>query len=279
MTQGVLYVVATPLGNLGDMVPRAVEILQSVDLIAAEDTRHSRTLLDHFGIRPAITAYHEHSTDAKRESLLGLLQQGQSLALISDAGTPLISDPGFRLVQQARAAGVRVVPVPGPCAAIVALSAAGLPCDRFAFEGFLPAKAVARRKALQALRDETRTLVFYESSHRIAESLADMAAALGPARQAVVARELTKLYETVHGDTLQALVAWVGSHPDHSRGEFVVLVAGAPAALPATLSEGLRVACILAESLPPSQAAELAARISGQDRRAIYRELVARERP
>lgn len=274
MTQGVLYVVATPLGNLGDMVPRAINILQTVDLIAAEDTRHSRKLLDHFGITTDMTAYHDHSTDAKRDALVRLLAEGKSLAVISDAGTPLISDPGFKLVQQAREAGITVVPVPGACAAIVALSAAGLPCDRFVFEGFLPAKASARRKALEGLRDETRTLVFYESSHRIEASIADMALVLGGDRQAVIARELTKLYETIYGDTLAALQAWLAASPDHCRGEFVVLVTGADTSPAADMGEGLRVARLLAESLPPSQAAELAARITGCARRSIYQALL-----
>ena len=274
MTQGVLYVVATPLGNLGDMVPRAINILQTVDLIAAEDTRHSRKLLDHFGITTDITAYHDHSTDAKRDALVRLLGEGKSLAVISDAGTPLISDPGFKLVQHAREAGITVVPVPGACAAIAALSAAGLPCDRFAFEGFLPAKASARRKALESLREETRTLVFYESSHRIEASIADMAAVLGDDRQAVIARELTKLYETIHGDSLSHLVDWLSASADHRRGEFVVVVNGAEPRAGDDLGEGLRVARVLAESLPLSQAAELAARITGCARRSIYQALL-----
>jgi 16S rRNA (cytidine1402-2'-O)-methyltransferase len=256
------------------MVPRAINILQTVDLIAAEDTRHSRKLLDHFGISSDITAYHDHTTEAKREALLRLLSEGKSLAVISDAGTPLISDPGFKLVQQARAAGVTVVPVPGPCAAIVALSASGLPCDRFSFEGFLPAKASARRKALESLRDETRTLVFYESSHRIVASVTDMAAVFGVNRQAVIARELTKLYETIQGDTLQGLMAWLAASADNCRGEFVVVVSGAEAVVADDLAEGLRVARLLAESLSASQAAELAARITGCGRRAIYQALL-----
>ncbi|TNF35522.1 MAG: 16S rRNA (cytidine(1402)-2'-O)-methyltransferase [Gammaproteobacteria bacterium] len=274
MTQGVLYVVATPLGNLGDMVPRAIDILQTVDLIAAEDTRHSRKLLDHFAITTDITAYHDHSTEAKREALLRLLQEGKSLAVISDAGTPLISDPGFKLVQQARQRGVTVVPVPGACAAITALSAAGLPCDRFVFEGFLPAKASARCKALQQIATESRTIVFYESSHRIEASIGDMVTVFGPDRQAVIARELTKLYETIHGDTLQGLQAWLGASPDHCRGEFVVMVAGADPVASMDADEGVRVGRLLAAELPVSQAADLAARITGLPRRAIYQALL-----
>jgi len=273
MTQGVLYVVATPLGNLGDMVPRAIDILQTVNLIAAEDTRHSRKLLDHFAITTDITAYHDHSTEAKREALLRLLQEGKSLAVISDAGTPLISDPGFKLVQQARERGITIVPVPGPCAAITALSAAGLPCDRFVFEGFLPAKSSARCKALQQIATESRTIVFYESSHRIEASIADMVAVLGPDRQAVIARELTKLYETIHGGRLQDLQAWLAESPDHCRGEFVVMVAGAEAAS-GDADEGVRVGRLLAADLPVSQAADLAARITGLPRRAIYQALL-----
>lgn len=273
MASGTLYIVATPLGNLGDMVPRAVDILQTVDRVAAEDTRHSRRLLDHFGVRTPLVAYHEHSTPGRRLELLGQLADGQSIALISDAGTPLISDPGYRLVQEARAQGIRVVPVPGPCAAVVALSASGLPCDRFAFEGFLPAKAAARRRQLADLCNEARTLVFYESSHRIRDSLADMAAVLGAGRQGVIARELTKLYETIRAGSLAELEHWLAADDNQCRGEFVVLVAGAPASAP-ELTEALRVGRILAETLPPSQAAELAARISGVERRAIYRALL-----
>lgn len=274
MAAGSLYIVATPLGNLGDMVPRAVDILQTVDVIAAEDTRHSRVLLDHFGIRTPMTAYHEHSTPARRADLLRQLQEGRSIALISDAGTPLISDPGYRLVQEARAAGITVSPVPGACALIAALSVSGLPCDRFVFEGFLPAKPMARRKQLQTLCAETRTLVFYESSHRIADCLVDLAAVLGGERQAVLARELTKLYETVHAASLADLTDWLLEDGNRQRGEFVLLVAGSPEAVSADVREGLRVAQILADSLPPSQAAELAARITGSERRAIYAELV-----
>lgn len=274
MASGTLYIVATPLGNLGDMVPRAVDILQTVDRVAAEDTRHSRRLLDHFDVRTPLVAYHEHSTPGRRMELLRQLADGQSIALISDAGTPLISDPGYRLVQEARAQGIRVVPVPGPCAAVVALSASGLPCDRFAFEGFLPAKAAARRRQLTGLCDEARTLVFYESSHRIRDSLADMAAVLGAGRQGVIARELTKLYETIQAGSLAELGCWLAADDDQCRGEFVVLVAGAPASAP-ELTDALRIGRILAEALPPSQAAELAARISGMERRTIYRALLA----
>lgn len=274
MSQGILYIVPTPLGNLGDMVPRAVEILQTVDRVAAEDTRHSRRLMDHFGIRTPLVSYHEHSTPAERAALLRQLAEGGSLALISDAGTPLISDPGYRLVHEARQAGVRIVPIPGPCAAVVAISASGLPCDRFVFEGFLPARSAARRKQLESLRQESRTLVFYESSHRIRESVDDMAAILGPDRQAVLARELTKLYETIHGDSLAGLQAWLAADADQCRGEFVVLVEGADELAP-DMEEALRVARILAGAVPPSQAAELAGRITGVGRREIYQALAA----
>ncbi|HHO68310.1 MAG TPA: 16S rRNA (cytidine(1402)-2'-O)-methyltransferase, partial [Gammaproteobacteria bacterium] len=193
---GTLFVVATPIGNLGDMTPRGVEVLQQADLIAAEDTRHSRRLAEHFGIATPMLALHEHNERSVAARLVERLRQGESIALISDAGTPLISDPGYQLVRAAREAGVPVVPVPGASALVAALSVAGLPTDRFVFEGFLPPRQAARRKRLEALKDEPRTLVFYESSHRIVDSLNDLKDVFGPGRQALLARELTKAFET-----------------------------------------------------------------------------------
>ena len=269
--QGTLYVVATPIGNRGDMGARAVEVLKSVDRIAAEDTRHSRPLLESLGVRRPMTALHEHNECEQAERLVERLRAGESIALISDAGTPLISDPGFNLVRAARQAGVLVVAVPGPSALIAALSVAGLPTDRFVFEGFLPAKGGARRERLKDLTDEPRTLVFYESSHRIVESLADMRDLLGPEREAVVARELTKAFEQVQGDTLGQLAAWILADPNRRRGEFVVLVRGAerPAA-EGVDAEALRVLEILLAELPLAKAAALAARITGSRRKALY---------
>lgn len=267
---GTLHVVATPIGNLGDFSPRALETLKRVDAICAEDTRHTRQLLAHFGLERPLLALHEHNEGDAAAPLVARLLAGDSLALVSDAGTPLVSDPGFRLVRAARAAGVRVSPVPGPSALVAALSAAGLPSDRFVFEGFLPAKAKARREHLQALAAEPRTMIFYESSHRIEETLADMAMAFGEERPAVVARELTKLFETVLDGGLAGLVRRVREDANQRKGEFVVLVQGAPEAADAKIAEGRRLYARLCEHLPPSTAAKLAADLSGAPRKALY---------
>ena len=267
---GRLWVVATPIGHLDDMSARAVEVLKRVERIAAEDTRHSAPLLARYGIATPTTALHEHNEREEVERLLARLRAGAELALISDAGTPLISDPGFRLVRAARAAGVTVSPVPGPCAAIAALSVAGLPSDRFVFEGFLPAKAAARRERLAELAVEARTLVFYESSHRVRECLDDMAAVFGAARPAVLARELTKLFETVLDGTLAQLQARLAADPNQERGEFVLLVGGREAGEDERLAEGRRVFALLREELPPARAAKLAAAITGAPRKELY---------
>jgi 16S rRNA (cytidine1402-2'-O)-methyltransferase len=265
-----LHVVATPIGNIGDLSPRALETLKSVAAICAEDTRHTRQLLARYGVDKPLVALHEHNEEVVSERLVARLLAGESLALVSDAGTPLVSDPGFRLVRAARAAGVRVSPLPGPCAFIAALSVAGLPSDRFVFEGFLPAKAGARHERLQQLATEPRTLAFYESSHRIESTLADMAAAFGGDRPAVLAREMTKLFETVLDGTLAELAARVAADPDQRRGEFVVLVQGAGEDADARIAEGRRLYAKLGEHLPPSTAARLAAEISGAPRKALY---------
>ena len=270
MPAGTLFIVATPIGNLGDLSPRALETLRSVAAICAEDTRHTRQLLSHFGIDRPLVALHEHNEEAIAERVIERISSGDSLALVSDAGTPLVSDPGFRVVRAARAAGVRVSPVPGACAAIAALSVAGLPSDRFTFEGFLPAKSSARRERLGRLASEARTLVFYESSHRIAESLADMCSVFGGERPAVIARELTKLFETVLDGTLAELHAQVEADDNQRKGEFVVMVRGVADDLEAQLVEGHRLYAKLSEHLPPSTAAKLAAEISGAPRKALY---------
>lgn len=267
---GVLHVVATPIGNLGDLSPRAGQVLGSVDAICAEDTRHTRQLLSQLGVSTPLLALHEHNEEAMAPRLVARLQAGESLALVSDAGTPLVSDPGFRLVRAAREAGIRVSPVPGPCAMVAALSVAGLPSDRFVFEGFLPAKAGARRERLAVLAGEARTLVFYESSHRIEEMLADAAAAFGEDRRAVLARELTKLFETVLDGTLARLHARVRDDADQRKGEFVVVVEGAGEDGAARLAEGRRVYALLSTELKPSVAAKLAAEITGAPRKALY---------
>jgi 16S rRNA (cytidine1402-2'-O)-methyltransferase len=267
---GTLFIVATPIGNLQDISQRAVDVLRAVPLLAVEDTRHSRKLLNRFGIDTTMLAVHEHNERDMVERLLAHLQGGGDLALISDAGTPLISDPGFVLVRAARAAGIRVVPVPGACALVAALSVSGLPTDRFRFEGFLPPREAARRERLQALSAETATLVFYESSHRIVASLQDMADCLGAARPCAVARELTKTYETVEAGTLEALCEWTGAEDNRQKGEFVVMVQGATAD-PATLDDAARHTLqVLLEELPLKQAAALAARLTGQSKNRLY---------
>ena len=267
---GILHVVATPIGNLADLSPRALDTLRAVTAICAEDTRHTRQLLAHFGIERPLVALHEHNEDEMAGRLVARLLAGESLALVSDAGTPLVSDPGFRLVRAARESGVKVSPVPGASALVAALSVAGLPSDRFVFEGFLPAKAGARRARLSALAGEPRTLLFYESSHRIEETLADCVAAFGAERPAVVARELTKLFETVLDGNLAGLHARVAADANQRKGEFVLLVQGAGDDADARIAEGRRVYALLAGEMKPSLAAKLAADITGAPRKALY---------
>lgn len=268
---GTLYIVATPIGNLGDMTSRAVETLKSVALIAAEDTRHSARLLQHFGIQTRMTSYHDFSDDVRVALLLRTLQDGQSVALISDAGTPLISDPGYALVSRARERGLRVVPIPGVCAMTTALSAAGIPSDRFAFEGFPPAKHIARLKLFQLLQQEPRTMVFYESPHRILECVDDMAEGFGAERIAVIARELTKTFETIHSDSLGNLQQWMRADENQQRGEFVVLVKGAePAPDEAIPADAKRILQVLMEELSLKQAASLASRLTGVKKNLLY---------
>ncbi len=275
MKPGPLYVVATPIGNLADMTPRAVEVLKQVGRIAAEDTRHSAGLLRHFAISTSLFALHEHNERAISAEVIGRLQQGEDIALISDAGTPLVSDPGFPLVRLAHEAGLRVVPVPGASALIAALSAAGLPTDRFVFEGFLPPKAGTRRNLLATLRDERRTLIFYEAPHRVLECLEDLTAVFGPDRLAVLARELTKTFETIRRAPLGELLEFVRADSDQQRGEVVLLVEGAPAPAADGLDdEARRIAGILAAELPVKQAAALAAQISGAKKNQIYEYLI-----
>ena len=266
---GVLYVVATPIGNMGDISARTREILAAVSVVAAEDTRYSAQLLRGLGLERPLVSLHEHNERSRAPELVRRLREGESIALVSDAGTPLVSDPGFALVRAALDAGVTVSPVPGACAAIAALSAAGLPLDRFCFEGFLPARAVARRKRLEELAHEMRTVVLYEAPHRIAACLADLAAACGGERRACVARELTKQFETFYRGTLAELAALAGRDEDLRRGESVIVVEGAPAAAgdAGRLDEVLRV---LLRYLPPSAAAEAAAKLADVRRNAAY---------
>jgi 16S rRNA (cytidine1402-2'-O)-methyltransferase len=268
---GCLWVVATPIGHRDDLSARAIETLRAVDVIAAEDTRHSRPLLIHHNIDTPLIALHDYNERDAVDAIVRRMAAGDSVALISDAGTPLISDPGFRLVRTARAAGIRCIPIPGACAAIAALSVAGLPSDRFVFEGFLPAKAAARRGRLQELAGDGRTLIFYESSHRVADSLDDMRDVFGGDREAVLARELTKVFETVLGDPLVELAAKVRADPNQQRGEHVILVAGRGEEEDAKLVEGRRIFTILRDELPPAKAAKMAAAISGAARKELYR--------
>ncbi|MCD5993332.1 16S rRNA (cytidine(1402)-2'-O)-methyltransferase [Pseudomonas sp. CDFA 602] len=271
-TLGSLYVVATPIGNLDDMSVRALKVLREVALIAAEDTRHSSRLMQHFGISTPLAACHEHNERDEGSRFITRLLAGDSVALISDAGTPLISDPGYHLVRQARAAGVPVVPVPGACALIAALSAAGLPSDRFIFEGFLPAKAVGRRAKLGHVKEEPRTLIFYEAPHRILECLQDMELVFGAERPALLARELTKTFETLKGLPLGELRAFVESDSNQQRGECVVLVAGwtPPEDEDIVGAQARRVLDLLLEEMPLKRAAALAAEITGVRKNLLY---------
>jgi 16S rRNA (cytidine1402-2'-O)-methyltransferase len=267
---GKLYVVGTPLGNVADLSPRAREVLATADLIAAEDTRHTRGLLSRIGVESRLIAYHEHNEDERVSELVERLSDGATIALVSDAGTPLISDPGWRLVSAARAAGVDVVPVPGPCAAIAALCVAGLPTDRFVFEGFLPRRDGARAERLALLRDERRTLVFYEAVHRLPETLAALRAAFGAERRAALARELTKVHEQIATGSLAALAERLGGDIP-LLGEFVVVVAGAPDAAAPDESAARRTYEVLARELPPDVALRLASALTGVSRNELYR--------
>ena len=271
-TPGILYIVATPIGNLGDITERALQTLREVDVIAAEDTRHSARLLAHYGINTRCIALHEHNERNAAEGLISRLEKGDSIALISDAGTPLISDPGFYLVRAVQQANYRVVPIPGASALIAALSVAGLPSDRFSFEGFLPSKREARRRVLEALKGESRTLIFYESTHRIFDSLQDMAELFGELRQAAVVRELTKTFETVHRDQLGALCEWMAADDNQRRGEFVVLVHGAEKEQSLEQVE-IDPRALLIELMalqPPKKAAATVAKLTGLKKNALY---------
>jgi len=269
---GTLFVVATPIGNLSDLSPRACEVFAQVALVAAEDTRHTGALLRHFGIDKPLISLHEHNESTRLAEVIARLQAGDSVALASDAGTPLISDPGFSLVRAAIEHGVRVVPLPGPCAAIAALSIAGLPTDRFVFEGFLPIKSTQRRERLTNLSAESRTLIFYEAPHRLEDTLSDMAIVLG-ARQLVVARELTKQFESVYRGTAVELAQRVQEDQDMKRGELVILVAG-EVGLQQTTFDADNVLRVLLADLAPAQAAKMAARITGATRDDLYQRAI-----
>jgi|TARA_R110001599_G_scaffold103302_3_gene262733 16S rRNA (cytidine1402-2'-O)-methyltransferase len=269
-TTAALYIVATPIGNLADISARAIEVLSSVDVIAAEDTRHSKYLLQHHGIETSTISLHEHNEQQRSELLLTRIAAGESIALISDAGTPLISDPGYRLVNMAREQGIKVIPIPGACAVIAALSASGLSAERFAFEGFLPPKSTARRQALQSLENEPRTLIFYESPKRMVASLQDMLTVFGGERKACLARELTKMFETIVTLPLAELVDVVINDANHQKGEIVLLVEGQSTVVDRDEAEEVRVLQILLDEVPLKQAAAITASILGIKKNKAY---------
>lgn len=271
--QGVLYIVATPIGNLDDLSSRAVSVLNRVDVVAAEDTRHSGRLLQHLGLHKRLIALHDHNERDRAGSLLQELESGRSVALISDAGTPLISDPGYVLVREARSRGLKVSPIPGACALVAALSAAGLPTDRFLFVGFLPAKRSGRRAALEQQVRETATLVFYESPHRILDAVSDIAAVFGEEREIVLGRELTKTFETFYSGSVAEVLATLEADPHGTKGEFVVMIHGAE---PVTSDEDAgaldvdRLLKLLLPELPVKKVAKLVAELSGRPKNELY---------
>lgn len=264
-----LYVVATPLGNLADLSQRAQQVLRGVSAIACEDTRHTHKLLEHFGIRAPLIAVHEHNEAAAAQTLVARIERGESIALVSDAGTPAISDPGARVVRAVQDAGLKVSPIPGPSAVVTALSASGLLFSQFLFVGFLPPKNAARRSMIECLRDTPAALVFYESPHRIEDTAADLVALLSGEREIVIARELTKLFEEIARLPLHALPAWLAAHPNRTRGEFVLMLAPPPP-ITGLNSADERVLRLLLEAVPVKTAARLASDITGQPRNALY---------
>ncbi len=276
--KGTLYVVATPIGNLDDLSPRAARTLASVDVVAAEDTRHSGRLLSHLGIQKRMVALHDHNEKDRAAGILTELQAGRDVALISDAGTPLISDPGYVLVREARAAGHRVSPIPGPCALVTALSVAGLPTDRFLYVGFLPAKRSGRRASLEVLSSEVATLVFYESPHRIMESVRDIADVLGSDREIVLGREITKTFETFYSGSVADVLAELERDPHGNRGEFVVMVRGAAAQAGSEEAATIdvdRILRVLLAELPVKKVAKMASELTGLSKNELYQRALA----
>lgn len=272
---GTLYVVATPIGNLGDITQRALDVLAGVDRVCAEDTRNTKRLLTHFGLQKHLVALHDHNERDKLSQLAEWLQAGESLALVSDAGTPLISDPGFHLVQHLRDLEIPVVPVPGACAIIAALSVAGLPTDRFVFEGFLPAKSSARKQAFQQATQQSCTQVYYESSHRIVASVKDLSEVIENDRRVVLVRELTKMFEQVFSGTASELLVWLESDQNHQKGEFVLMVQGQ---FPTESKKGIAMESlltILMDELSVKQSAALAAKITGENKNQCYKAAMA----
>ncbi|REL34366.1 16S rRNA (cytidine(1402)-2'-O)-methyltransferase [Thalassotalea euphylliae] len=267
---GTLYVVATPIGNLGDMTQRAIDVLSQVDLIACEDTRHTQKLLTAFSVKAKTFSLHDHNERQRQEQIANWLEEGKSIALVSDAGTPLISDPGFHIVRGLKQQSLPVVPVPGACAAITALSVAGLPTDRFAFEGFLPSKSGARQKVLGELKNETRTMIFYDAPRRALDTLQDIVEVMGAERQVVIARELTKTFETIKADSAGNFVDWLSQDPNQLKGEMVLMIEGyqpEPDSISAEVEKTLK---LLIKELPPKKACAIAAEIYGLKKNKLY---------
>lgn len=272
MSTGYLYIVATPIGNLADISQRALDVLKAVDLVAAEDTRHSGKLLAHFGIKKPMLSLHEYNETERGKIMLQKLLKGKNIALISDAGTPLISDPGYRLVKTVKKNNIPVIPIPGACAAITALCASGLPTNSFVFEGFLPAKTTARQKRLEELKTETKTLIFYETPHRLMHTIGDLLMVFGGNRIAVLARELTKKFETIRLAPLKELQAWLKQDSNQQKGEFVILIHGATAPKKDQLDEKTdNILKILLKELSAKQAAGLTAKITGKSKNMLYK--------
>ena len=279
MDKGILYIVATPIGNTGDITSRALEVLSGVDLVAAEDTRHSGKLLKHLGVTTPLKAYHDFNDAGAEQYLLGLLDSGKSIALVSDAGTPLIADPGYRLVHAAREAGFTVLPIPGASALLAAISVAGLPTDRFAFEGFLPAKENARNKQLQQLKDESRTLIFYEAPHRLRHSLEALNAIFGERRHVFIAREMTKRFEDHFSGTLAQSLDWLEANENAERGELVLVVAGQDAQEEEgeNIVSAMRLFTLLRDDLSHKRAVAIAAEFCGVRKNVLYERTLAVE--
>lgn len=269
-SQGVLHIVATPIGNLGDISQRAIDILTSVDIIACEDTRHTKKLLSAFSISNKTLSLHDHNERQKQDYVAQLLQEGKNIALVSDAGTPLISDPGFHLVRHCRELGLTVSPIPGACAAISALSVAGLPTDRFAFEGFLPAKSGARKSVLAAVAHETRTMVFYDAPRRAIDTVSDIVEVLGGERDIVIARELTKTFETIYSDNAQNMLEWLSEDANQLKGEMVLIISGAPEKDSEISVEVEGTLKLLLKELPPKKACAIAAEIYQVNKKSLY---------
>jgi len=270
LSPATLYIVATPIGNLGDISQRAIDVLTQVDVIACEDTRHTGKLLSAFSIKNKTMSLHDHNERQRQEQVASLLQEGKTIALVSDAGTPLISDPGFHLVRHCRSLGLNVSPVPGACAAISALSVAGLPTDRFSFEGFLPSKSGARQATLTALADETRTMVFYDAPRRAIDTVQDIVATLGGERYIVIARELTKTFETIHSDTAENFLAWLEQDANQLKGEMVLIIEGYKPAENEISKEVINTLKLLLAEMKPKKACAIAAEIYGVKKNALY---------